>query len=153
MRVRIKTGTGFEWGGILSTAGLSFPSWKGSSCSQGAPTVKTFIHNRAAELLCSHSQSHSCHCQEPPGPGGAGGAGTSLLSWPVIPDLGFSAAETQQFLTGHVRTSRRRDLSINPCSNSSGHWRQPQISLWNTRSKIPRNKRVLSSETAENTWF
>lgn len=85
-----------------------------------------------------------------PGAGGAGGAGTSLPSWPLIPDLAFSAADTEHFLTGHVRTSRKRDLSINPCSNSSEHWRQPQIPFWN---KVPQNKRVLSSETAENAWF
>lgn len=65
----------------------------------------------------------------------------------LIVDLGFSAAEAEHFLKCHVKTSRKRDLSINPCSNSSGHWRQPQIPFWNTGSKIPQNKRVLSSET------
>lgn len=32
-----------------------------------------------------------------PGAGGAGGAGTSLPSWPLIPDLAFSAADTEHF--------------------------------------------------------
>lgn len=89
------------------------------------------------------------HCQGTPR--GLSRAGTVLIPWPGIPELGFSAAETEQFLT--FQTSRERDLSTNPCSNSSGHWKQPQISFWSTCSKIPPEKRFLSRETAESTWF
>lgn len=143
-----------------------FPSCKGSSCSQGAQTVKNFIHNRGQinrNDFFSFSKPFLSlqRCQDttggdnqdPTGAEGAGGAGTSLPAWPGIPDLGFSAAETEHFLTDCVKTSRKRDLSINPHSNSFGHWRQPQIPFWNRCSKIPQNKRVLRRETAENTWF
>lgn len=118
MRIRIETGTHLEWGGsfpLLHCPSLSpFPSWKGSSCSQGAPTVKNSIPNRVQipriDLFSSPKPFLSLqHYQDT-----TGGTPRTLqgqeeleeLEFPFFPDLGFSAAETEHFLTGHVKQEK-----------------------------------------------